>query len=87
MSFMAKYDGLCLPCGEEIHKGEWLTTHREYGFIHEECTDIEPAQATNIPRHGQPAPPELVLPGGKTTKDRCSECFQVPASNGECGCF
>jgi hypothetical protein len=27
-----------------------------------------------------------VMPRGKTAKDMCMKCFQVPSSNGVCGC-
>lgn len=27
-----------------------------------------------------------VMPRGKTVRDKCPQCFQIPASNGMCGC-
>lgn len=82
--FQARYKGLCLPCGEDIHKGEWLTTHPEYGYIHEECTDVEPAQSQGESRSAR-SPIPSVLPRGKTAKDRCDDCFMVH-SDGQDGC-
>ena len=30
--------------------------------------------------------PRKVTPRGRTARDRCPTCFQIPATNGACGC-
>lgn len=76
MSFSARYPGQCLPCGEAIKVGEAITNHPEHGYIHEECTDVEPAESaaderTTVPRERPTMPP------GKTARDRCDRCFLI----------
>jgi hypothetical protein len=79
MAFQARYSGLCLPCGEDIKPGEWLTTHPQHGHIHEECTDIDPPEGSS--REGRA--PSTVLPRGKTAQDRCGACFLVHSTGQE----
>lgn len=88
MSFPARYPGLCIPCGDPIKVGESITNHPEHGYIHEKCTDVQPAESNgaDFDSFTRGRAPIAVLPRGKTTKDRCNGCFQVPASNGACGC-
>lgn len=80
MAFQAKYRSLCVPCGEDIQPGEYITNHAEHGYIHEECTDVESPQ-----HHGEPSPPSsrtiVTMPRGKTARDRCEQCFMVHATN------
>lgn len=87
MAFPAKYRGFCLPCGEDIQQGEYITNHSEYGYIHEECTDIEPAKSTQTRERttADGSPRVDVLPRGKTGKDKCNKCFIVH-SPGQGGC-
>lgn len=35
---------------------------------------------------GRRTTPRETMPRGKTAKDRCDVCFQIPSSNGACGC-
>jgi hypothetical protein len=30
--------------------------------------------------------PATVMPRGRTARDMCLRCFQIPSSNGDCGC-
>jgi hypothetical protein len=85
MSFPAKYPGFCLPCGEPIKQQEFIINDPQHGYIHEECTDIEPAQSAPERRESS-GPTHAVMPPGKTPKDRCSQCFLVhtPAQGEEC---
>lgn len=87
--FPARYNGLCNPCAEDILKGQSITNHREYGYVHEECAlaDEQPResdeQPTEYPSHGRA--PIAVLPRGKTAKDRCDKCFIIHTP-GQVGC-
>lgn len=91
MSIPAKYNGLCVPCGEDINQGDPITLHPDAGYVHEDCAEdvgkvAESNGADFNPRDRGRAPGIAVMPRGRTTKDRCDRCFQVPASNGACGC-
>lgn len=91
LSFPARYSSRCNPCDEEIKPGEFILMHPDAGAVHEECFDDvnQPVQSNGaaFDSFNRGRPPIPVLPRGKTSKDRCNKCFQVPASNGECGCF
>lgn len=78
VSFPAQYKGICVPCGDGIEPGEYITNHPEYGYIHEECTDVVPVGHTEEPRHNRAAPP--TMPRGKTAADRCDRCFMIHAT-------
>ena len=39
MSFQAKYNSLCEPCGEEINLGDFIVGHPDAGYVHEECVE------------------------------------------------
>lgn len=95
--FPAQFDGVCTSCGHRILAGDHvfyapgnesvsgldccgdkddvdLTVHqrRDDGL-----TVDEDDPATTIAR---------TMPRGKTAADACLRCFQIPASNGTCGC-
>lgn len=86
-SFPAKYSGLCIPCGEDIKPGEYLITHPDAGFIHEDCAE-DVGKASQI--HDEPVTrgprARPVMPHGKTASDRCNQCFIVH-SLGQAGCY
>jgi len=88
MTINAQYSGLCIPCGEDILPGHSITLNAEHGYIHEECTDIQPAESNGADfdsfNPGR-TPGIPVLPRGKTSKDRCNTCFIVHAP-GQDGC-
>jgi hypothetical protein len=91
--FQAKYKSLCLPCDEDIQSGEYVTNHPEHGWIHEECVHVadtivmvSESNGAAFDSFNRGRAPVAILPRGKTAKDRCNTCFQVPASNGVCGC-
>lgn len=88
--FSAKYHGLCLSCDEDIKPGESIVSHPDAGFIHEECIEdvgsVRESNGADFDSFTWGRAPIAVLPRGKTSKDRCGKCFQVPASNGVCGC-
>lgn len=85
MAFPARYEGLCIPCGEDIKRDDMIILHRVHGYIHEECADIDPSESTRdeqviVPRERPTMPP------GKTVRDRCDRCFLVhtAAQGDEC---
>lgn len=87
-AFRARFSGHCDICDSEIDAGDFIVGHPEARFIHEDCAQ-DADRVPQTPRTGRPArdPVPDTLPRGKTAKDRCDMCFQVPASNGTCGCY
>lgn len=86
-SFPAQFSSRCLPCDEDIKSGDFIVNHPDIGYVHEECAS-DVGKAPEKPRTGRPpvdAHPDT-MPRGKTAADRCHQCFQVPSSNGVCGC-
>jgi hypothetical protein len=81
--FSAQYAGRCGNCGEMFEEGEPVVYGADDRLVRVECCADPEGQ-------GDPflsTPEEIkVLPRGKTAADRCGKCFQVPASNGVCGC-
>jgi len=87
-SFAARYRSLCNPCGEDIKPGEYIKMHPDVGAVHEECfEDVGKAPQTDSygrePGYNVPD----TMPRGKTASDRCGKCFQIPSTNGSCGCY
>jgi hypothetical protein len=83
--FPAKFRGLCLPCGEDIHVGDFIRSHNEAGYVHEECFD---EVGTDLPFRSESRKEDepiinAALPRGKSAKDRCDKCFMIHASGQE----
>lgn len=92
MSFKARYHTACAAhCGTDIYPGdeaEAVETMAGMLYTHPGCVgDIESRGADFSTDKPGRTPGIPVLPRGKTARDRCDACFQVPASNGQCGCF
>lgn len=86
--FPARYNGLCIPCGDDIRQGDSIVSHPEAGYIHEECWDDVSAlpSKSEIDQAFSTRPRERsVLPRGKTAKDRCDKCFIIHTP-GQDGC-
>jgi hypothetical protein len=83
--FEAKYPFRCGTCGERHPAGAYA----QYDADHTTLSAVNCAD-TNLESNGaafdRGRAPIAILPRGKTAKDRCNTCFQVPASNGVCGC-
>lgn len=87
MPFPARYPGLCIPCGDSIKQGDSITNHPVAGYVHEECVhDVGNAPEMDAETREATTSARSTMPRGKRASDRCGVCFQVPASNGVCGC-
>lgn len=80
-SFPANYGGRCVGCGVIFGSGTLV----EYdsggaGLLVVDCCG-EPGEP-----YARQAAAEPVMPRGRKLSDRCGTCFQIPASNGVCGC-
>lgn len=85
ISFPAAYAGRCGNCGEPFQAGAEVFYDDQDSLLVVECCGEEGQGAV----HGaeqQTVKVDQVMPRGKTARDRCDRCFQVPASNGVCGC-
>jgi hypothetical protein len=87
--------GYCDRCQRSYRKGDWLF-RSEGTLVAVNCcgapedvaaptslgdlTDAEDINGTDW------VPLNQVLPLGRTKADMCQRCFQIPASNGVCGC-
>jgi hypothetical protein len=94
-TFLAKYQGLCHGCGLVIYPDdEVFYLPGGDNVIGNECCgdksdeDLTPQTPLEdgLPAMDMDIPRELVMPRGKTARDRCGKCFMIPASNGSCDC-
>lgn len=78
----ASYAGRCGSCNDLFAPGdEVFYTEGDLLVAVNCCGAAEPLTAES-----EVTPASKVMPRGKTAKDRCDTCFQVPATNGVCGC-
>ena len=82
-AFPARYAGRCSSCGELFGPGEAVAYAEDDSLVGQDCcggsgeaTASEPA-VDNLAR---------VMPRGKSVRDRCGTCFQIPSTTGVCGC-
>jgi hypothetical protein len=88
----AKYPGNCGTCDAGFSAGD--TVYWSPPEIGEPpvidgpcCIESPQSNGADFDAFNRGRPPGIaVLPRGKTAKDRCNTCFQVPASSGACGC-
>ncbi len=93
--FPAQYDGACISCGHRVLAGD----HVFYAPGNESvsgldcCGDKNDADLTVVQQRDTEDEPNVtyvdittVMPRGRTARDACRTCFQVPANNGVCGC-
>lgn len=95
-AFSARYAGKCGNCGEGFQAGDLV----QYADADGELCGVDccgqggSASSASLlfdeQREANREDPALaavmVLPRGRTARDKCGKCFQVPASNGVCGC-
>lgn len=81
-AFPALFDGRCSGCGSPFERGSMVFYSAEEGIL---LLDSCCGEDVQLPEERRATEPD-VMPRGKTKKDRCNKCFQVPASNGVCGC-
>lgn len=83
--FTAKYAGRCRNCGEIFEPGAEVF----YAPDEDTVTGWECCGEQDDPRPAvsEATPVDAVMPRGKTVRDKCPACFQIPASNGVCGCW
>lgn len=82
--FPAAYAGRCRSCGTVFEPGTEVFYGRgeDTVTVWECCGDDDGRALTQAER----IPLGRVLPHGKSKRDMCGRCFQIPASNGACGC-
>lgn len=84
--FKARYEGTCPACEDPINIGEEVTmidSDRGRVTVHIPCAEdgvVISAASVGRPDH------TALIPRGKTARDICGGCFQIPSSNGVCGC-
>lgn len=82
--FPANYNGLCIPCGEDIKRGEMIVVS-DVGYVHEDCRE-DVGKAPEMPAKSRSSRPDhtATIPRGKTAADRCDSCFIIhtPGQNG-----
>lgn len=81
--FPARYAGRCGNCNELFAPDAEVFYSAEDALVAWECCG---EQDETRPGTSEVTPVDKVMPRGKTVRDRCGECFQIPASNGVCGC-
>jgi hypothetical protein len=79
--FEAKYTGRCAGCDEPFHTGDSVVFRNDTLFKDHECpmgpSDMDADErmyARVMPRQGN-------------ASQACLRCFQIPSSNGTCGCI
>lgn len=81
--FSASYAGRCGICGEIFRVGDPLFYTADDVLTGQDCCG---GFGDERPGTSETTPIDRVMPRGKTVRDRCGACFQIPASNGACGC-
>jgi len=82
----AGHAGRCAGCGEDYPAGTEIT-HDGNGWIAVDCCgDVAQTHGTVRGSASTPDPEAKVMPRGKTKRDRCPHCFQIPATSNVCGC-
>jgi hypothetical protein len=93
-SFKASYAGACTSCSAAILPGDdvFYAPGNEGVSGLDCCGDRPDEDLIVVQRRDSEDEPQMavdvaqVLPRGKTAASACPTCWQVPASNGECGC-
>jgi hypothetical protein len=93
-SFQAKYDGTCGTCPAPIAIGDgvFYATPGAALVSGLDCCGDRPDEDLVTVQHAEEPDEDLtvdvakVMPRGRTARDACPTCWQVPASNGTCGC-
>lgn len=78
--FEAKYRGQCAGCDELFEPGdliEWREGQLVKSHICQVSSTLDDEERVHI----------RVMPRNRTAADRCGQCFQIPSSNGTCGCL
>jgi hypothetical protein len=83
--FAAKYPGRCAECDQDFEPGDPVGYTDEGQLVGMLCCYESPHRP--IDEAVRKATGHTTLPRGKTKADRCDTCFQIPSSNGVCGCF
>ena len=82
--FKAKFTGKCGNCGEPFEVDDEVRYDRTTLVGTTCCTIDAPSEGDTFNHSRDPA--IRVMPHGKTKRDMCLKCFQIPSSNGSCGC-
>lgn len=93
--FTAKWDGKCFKCLAPILIGDrafFSGMDRTNIFGEDCCGSLTEAElmmsnkAVDVADDGMTVEPSSVMPRRAHVKDMCRKCFQIPSSNGVCGC-
>lgn len=86
-SFLASYPGRCANCGDMFEVDDEVFYDADDALRGEACCgDHGAPDAVRGTAETLAAPIERVMPRGASAQDRCDRCFQIPSSNGVCGC-
>lgn len=93
-SFPAQYAGYCASCGAAVLPGDDLfyAPGNEAPSGLDCCGDKDNADLIVTQRRDTEDDADMtvdaakVMPHGRTARDMCSQCFQIPAANSSCGC-
>src|SRR5262245_36189767 len=86
-SFRAKYAGACPSCEDDIDKGDMVSFVRTSSgrvVVHEPCAGFDVSEDPEE-KDVDHTNPRIVMPRGKTARDRCNGCFMIH-SPGQTGC-
>ena len=84
--FPAAVAGKCGICATTYHAGEKVTRAEDGLTVAISCCGdlLNESESDDLTDRSTKLPP--VMPRGKSKKDMCSKCFQIPASSEVCGC-
>lgn len=95
----AQFTGACAECDQPYLKGDWVVPDERGYLIGVNCcggakneTPGDPIPMGSTLDDAEDidgrdwVPLAQVLPPGRSKADMCPKCFQIPASNGICGC-
>lgn len=93
-TWVAAYDTSCATCPARIATGDlyFIAPGGSTASGMDCCGDRDDAdlvvheRADDSSDEGLTVDASQVMPRGRTARDACGRCWQVPANNGACGC-
>lgn len=86
-TFEAKWAGTCQDddCGRPFPVGALIKFSQHNRIVHADCSADPNERSETMRADDEPIPPRAVLP--RNPQPACTKCFQIPSSNGVCGCL
>jgi hypothetical protein len=85
VSISASFAGRCGSCNEPFQSGDRVAYNDDDVLVGQSCCpDVD--EVVTGSGGSESVDLSLVMPRGKSVRDRCDQCFQIPSTSGACGC-